>query len=81
MSIDITIHGTGVGQCTLSGKEGEGLVVTFKDGTLREGFLSHRAFQQLIKMKFAQAGKPAIAGSAPPVAAAVPVATNGPAKP
>lgn len=79
MSIDITIHGTGTGQCCLSGKEGEGLTVSFKDGTLREGFLSHRAFQQLIKMKFAQngGGKPS-----PAVAQAMPVATGtGPAKP
>lgn len=75
MSIDITIHGTGTGQCSLSGKEGEGLVVSFKDGTLREGFLSHKAFLQLVKMKFSQAGKP----SAVP-AQAVPVAGNGPAK-
>jgi hypothetical protein len=74
MSIDLTIHGTGIGQCSLSGKEGEGIVVTFKDGTLREGFLSYRAFQQLIKMKFAPAPKPPAAQPAQPV----PVApTNG----
>ncbi|MCI0704970.1 MAG: hypothetical protein L0241_28250 [Planctomycetia bacterium] len=75
MSIEITIHGTGVGQCSLSGKEGEGLIVSFKDGTLREGFLSHRAFLQLVKMKFAQAGKPSTA----PVQT-VPMVGNGPAK-
>jgi hypothetical protein len=69
MSIDLTIHGTGVGQWSLSGKEGEGIVVTFKDGTLREGFLSYRAFQQLIKMKFAPAPKP------PPAAPAQPAPT------
>lgn len=77
MSIEITIHGTGTGLCALSDKEGEGIIVTFKDGTLREGFLSHRAFQQLIKMKFAQnGGKPA-----PAVAQALPVPGNGAAKP
>lgn len=70
MSIDVTIHGTGTGLCALSDKEGEGLVVTFKDGTLREGFLSHRAFQQLIKMKFAQNGGGKAAG---PVAQPLPV--------
>lgn len=64
--IEITIHGTGSGTCALSGKEGEGLTITFKDGTIREGFLSHKAFQQLIKMKFAQV-------PAKPVPAATPV--------
>jgi hypothetical protein len=56
--IDVTIHGVGKGPCSLSGKECEGLVVTFKDGTLKEGLLSHKAFLQLVKMKFAQGGKP-----------------------
>ena len=58
MSIDVTIHGVGEGPCSLSGKDCEGLVVTFKDGTLKEGLLSHKAFMQLIRMKFAQNGKP-----------------------
>jgi hypothetical protein len=80
MSIDLTIHGTGIGQCSLSGKEGEGIVVTFKDGTLREGFLSYRAFQQLIKMKFAPAPKPLSAQPAQTVPTAAPVTSNGPAK-
>lgn len=50
-AIEVVIHGTGSGVCSLTGKEGEGLTVTFKDGTLSEGFLSHRAFVQLVKMK------------------------------
>ena len=76
MSIDITIHGTGDGTCSLSGKEGEGLTITFKDGTIREGFLSHKAFLQLVKMKFAQAAKPvpiAAIPSASPVGNGAPV--------
>ena len=74
MTIDLTIHGTGVGQCTLTGKEGEGVTVTFKDGTVNNCFLSHKAFLQLLKMKLGQASKT----SAAPVAQAVPVAsTNG----
>jgi hypothetical protein len=58
VTIELTIHGTGEGICALSGKSGEGLTVTFKDGTLSEGFLSHKAFFALVKMKFAQASKP-----------------------
>jgi hypothetical protein len=58
VAIDLTIHGTGEGICSLSGKTGEGFTVTFRDGTLTEGFLSHKAFFALVKMKFAQAAKP-----------------------
>lgn len=68
--IKLTIHGTGSGLCALTGKEGNGLTITFDDGTLRESFLSWRAFQQLLSMK---AGRPKTAA---PVA--VP-AGNGPA--
>jgi hypothetical protein len=78
MSAKVIIHSCGTGLCALSGKEGEGMTVTFEDGTLREGFLSHRAFQQLIKMKVAPQGgtKPAVPQAAP--VAAIPA--NGPAK-
>lgn len=79
--IELTIHGTGQGLCSLSGKDGEGLTVTFKDGTLREGFLSHRAFLQLVKMKLAQASsahRPELKLAAP-LPPAVP-AGNGAAK-
>lgn len=78
MTIELTIHGTGIGQCTLTGKEGEGLTVSFKDGTVSNCFLSHKAFQQLLKMKLGQAGKPTSTTGTTPVAQAVPVAsTNG----
>ena len=49
--IKLTIHGTGDGRCALTGKEGSGLTITFDDGTLRESFLSWRAFHQLLSMK------------------------------
>ena len=74
MAIDLTVHEAGIGLCSLSGKEGEGMLVTFKDGTLCEGFLSHRAFQQLIKMRLKQLGKPAQSSATP----ALP--SNGPVK-
>ncbi len=52
MSIQLTIHGTGTGTCSLTGKEAaDGLTVTFEDGTVKEGFLSWKAFQQLLRMK------------------------------
>lgn len=52
--IDVTIHSTGTGSCSLSGKEGPGLTVTFKDGTVTSAFLSWKAFQQLLGMKAGQ---------------------------
>jgi hypothetical protein len=67
MSIELTTHGTGSGQCSLTGKEGEGLTVTFKDGTVKEAFLSTRAFMQLIRMKAGATEKPRSTPPAVPV--------------
>lgn len=50
-AVKLTIHGTGTGSCSLTGKEGEGLTVSFEDGTIREAFLSTRAFMQLMRLK------------------------------
>ena len=50
-AIELTIHGAGTGTCSLTGKEGEGVTVTFKDGTTQEAFLSTKAFMQLVRMK------------------------------
>lgn len=66
MSIELTIHGTGNGQCSLTGRDGEGLTVTFKDGTVKEAFLSTRAFMQLIRMKSGTTEKPKAAPMAVP---------------
>ena len=67
MSIDVTISGTGTGTCCLTGKEGEGLQVTFKDGTV-SGFLSTKAFMQLLRMKAGEGHKkPATIPEAAPV--------------
>jgi hypothetical protein len=56
--IELTIHGTGNGTCSLTGKEGEGVTVTFKDGTTKEAFLSTKAFMQLVRMKAGSVDKP-----------------------
>ena len=37
--IDLMIHEIRTGVCELSGKEAEGVDVTFKDGTTKEGFM------------------------------------------
>ncbi len=64
MSVKLTIHSTGTGTCSLTGKEGlDGLTVTFEDGTVKEGFLSWKAFQQLLRMK--AGAKPAIPAAQP----------------
>ena len=63
MVFKITIHHTGIGSCALTGKETDGLTVSFEDGTIRESFLSWKAFRQLLNLKTGQAnglqGKPA----------------------
>ena len=69
-SIELTIHGTGNGTCSLTGKECEGVTVTFKDGTTKEAFLSTKAFMQLVRMKSGPGEK---ARPKPTVSAAVPV--------
>jgi hypothetical protein len=49
--VRLTVHGTGSGVCLLTGKECDGLAVTFEDGTVRQGFLSWKSFRQLCAMK------------------------------
>lgn len=57
MSVKITVHGMEQnGVCSLSGKEGEVLTVTFDDGTVSERPLSQKAVMQLLRMKLAQSG-------------------------
>lgn len=61
--VKLTVHGTGSGTCLLTSKESaDGLVVTFDDGTVKESFLSWRAFRQLLGLK---AGKDSKADSRP----------------
>jgi hypothetical protein len=74
MATELTIHGTGSGTCSLTGKTGEGLTVSFKDGTVTEAFLCWKGFQQLLALK---AGKPARPAVPPPQ----PQPTNGPPVP
>lgn len=49
--IKLTIHSTGEGVCSLTGKEGAGLTVSFEDGTVKESFLCWKGFQQLLGLK------------------------------
>jgi hypothetical protein len=51
MQFKITIHSTGIGSCALTGKETDGLTVTFEDGTIKDAFLSWKAFRQLLNLK------------------------------
>lgn len=55
--LNVKIHYLGSGLCSLTTKEGEGLCVTFEDGTIRESFLSWKAFRQILSLKMGQ-GKP-----------------------
>lgn len=75
-AIKMTVHRLEQnGICSLSGKEGEVLVVSFDDGTLSEGTLSQRSLMQLLRMKLGQNGKKPIipvAVKAEPVNAAAP---------
>jgi len=55
--IKVTILSTGNGNCSLTGRETEGLTISFEDGTLRDSFLSWKGFRQLLALKTGQ-GKP-----------------------
>jgi hypothetical protein len=66
----LLIHSTGTGMCSLTGKETDGLTVTFDDGTVKEAFLSWRGFKQLLGLKSGQKlePKPVVAVPVPPTA-------------
>ena len=56
--LEVTIHGVGVGDCTLSGRTGvEGMQISVRDGTVNNAFLSNKAFLQIIKMKLGKSAK------------------------
>ncbi len=55
MTFKIIIHSAGIGSCALTGKEADGLTVTFEDGTIKDAFLSWKAFRQLLNLKTGQA--------------------------
>jgi hypothetical protein len=76
MAMKVLIHETGSGTDALTGREADGLTVTFEDGTVKESFLSWKSFRQLLALKAGQNGKavgtpakPAAAVPANPVAA------------
>ena len=72
--VKLTIHSTGTGTCLLTGKESsDGLVVTFDDQTVKESFLSWRAFRQLLGLKTGGNGKPESRPIPPPPAVGQPV--------
>ncbi len=50
----VTIHQAGSGTCSLSGREGDGLTVTFDDGTVTEQHLSWKSFRQLVALATAR---------------------------
>lgn len=55
-AMQVTIHATGSGTCSLTGKKDtDGLTVSFQDGSVKESFLSWRAFRQLLGLKTGQA--------------------------
>lgn len=51
--LNVTIHQAGSGICSLTGKDGEGIAITFDDGTVKNQFLSWKVFRQLLAMKLA----------------------------
>jgi hypothetical protein len=57
MNLEITIHSVGQGTCSLTGKETDGITVTFKDGTTTESFLSYKGFAQLVQFKLKPGAK------------------------
>jgi hypothetical protein len=58
--VKLTIHGLEQnGVCSLSGKEGEVLILSMEDGTIEHGALSQKPLLQLLRMKFSQGSKKA----------------------
>ena len=53
--MNVTIHHAGSGLCSLTGREGDGLTVSFEDGTVKNQFLTYKAFRQLLAMKLTPA--------------------------
>ena len=53
--LNVTIHQAGSGLCSLTNKEGDGITVSFEDGTVKNQFLTYRAFRQLLAMKLTPA--------------------------
>jgi len=69
MSVKLTIHSVGKGNCCLTGKEDcDGLSLSFEDGTVQEAFLSWRGFRQLLGLTAGQ--KPAKESRVPASSAA-----------
>jgi hypothetical protein len=68
MIVKITIHALESGKCALTGKDTEGVRVSFDDGSFTEVFLSHKAFQKIYAMK-AKQDAPRAKTTMPPVAA------------
>jgi hypothetical protein len=56
--IKLTIHGCDTDTCSLTGKDGEGFLLTFDDGTATESFLTLKGLFQLAKMKLGNGKKP-----------------------
>lgn len=69
-SIQMEIHGIQNGTDSLTGKDGEVLVVTFADGTVVRSALSQKSLMQILRMKLQQSGR------ATPVVAAIPLAES-----
>ena len=66
MSVKLTIHGfEPSGTCSLSGKTGEALVVSFDDGTLSQRPLSQKSLIQLLRMKLAASLPAAVPAAVP----------------
>jgi hypothetical protein len=54
MSLKIEVHSIQDGVCSLSGKQGEVLVVTIADGTAVQSALSVKSLMQILRMKLGQ---------------------------
>jgi hypothetical protein len=78
--VKVTIHSSGTGICALTGKEGDGIQVSFDDQTVTNSFLSWKAFRQILAMKASKAKvdpKPALPESPRVPVAAPAVPQNG----
>ncbi len=72
--LNLTIHHAGSGLCSLTNKEGDGITVTFDDGTVKNQFLTYKAVRQLLTMKLMPAKPETKVPLAPAAGVSVPIA-------
>lgn len=76
--VKITIHKVGNGSCALTGRDGDGLTVSFDDGVVKEQHLSWKAFKQILCLRTVQHAAAPVGRPNPMIAHLAPAAPANP---